>query len=283
MCRQSVPEQHDFGSRSYGDRGTLARRSRYNAGALIRGNTIGPPAANAASGTAISAVGTGALVEANIIQEATGYAIEATGLGTQVLNNKISWAKPNTIGAAAIVVNSSAPGTNFSAVVKGNTITNAYVGIATYAQPWLAPLTVSGNTIVNPVSVGLALCPPSGTIAAVTCQANTVSFTSKPPNGLRIGIKTTAGAQLSSNRVSYTSATYSPGVYDIPVQFVGGGVVLTGNVTDGGGRTDGYIGSGSLGGYWSGWTLTHNSFIDGAPASIAGLVSPVLSGNVGLN
>jgi hypothetical protein len=168
-------------------------------------------------------------------------------------------------------------------VVTGNTITNASVGIATDAQPWLAPLTVSRNRIVNPVSVGLALSPPMGSIATLICQANNVSFTSPPSSGLRIGIKTTGGARLASNNVSYTNATYSPGMYDIPLQFVGDDVVLTGNVTDGGGRTDAYIRSGSLGGAWSDWELIDNRFVNGAPANIAGLVSPVLSGNVGVS
>ena len=58
---------------------------------------------------------------------------------------------------------------------------------------------------------------------------------------------------------------------------------MNSNLADGGGRTDGQVVSGSLGGSWIGWILISNRFINGAAGYTSGLFLPVALGNNGLN
>jgi hypothetical protein len=253
-----------------------------NYGAVIRGNTIQAPARNATSGTAISAIGTAAVIEANWIRDAAGYAIEATGLGTQVLKNRISWRRPDhSSGSPAIIINSSTPGAP-AALVGANHIVNALVAIAVYAGPYLGPLTVERNVIKDPALVGIALSS-DGQFSGPTCLENEVSFSRPAPAGIRtrIGIQTTTATRLIRNRVSYGRRTGSRRTLDVPLDFVGNDVVARGNVVDGGGRRRGQLISQSLTDTWSGWTLINNQFVHGASADLLSLSRPLVMGNIG--
>ncbi len=256
----------------------------YNRGTVIRGNRIETPAANASSGTAISAIGTAAVVEGNTIIGATGYAIEADGQGTKVLGNTISWHKPPAVSGSppAIVINTSTPGAP-AAIVSGNRISNAVVAISVFANPHLGGLVVERNRIENPASIGISLSAPSGTFSAPTCTDNEVSFSGPARAGLhsRIGIQTTTATKLLRNRISYGADTYSRHITDVPIEFAGDDVVARKNVIVSHRRTRGNLVCRSLGGSWSGWKLTDNQFLDGAAADLSSLISPVLQGNVG--
>lgn len=256
--------------------------SAYNYGAMIRGNLIETP--NTSSGTAISAVGTAALIEANQIRDPTGYAIETNGLGTRVLDNQISWrtAPSPSHGAPAIIINSSRPGAP-RALVSGNHLVNATVAITVFANPYLGPLTVERNTIQNPTSIGIALAAVSGTFSGPTCSENQISFSVPAPSSAqpRIGIQTTTATQLVRNRISYGPDTSSGHTVDVPIALEGNDVVARQNVVVSASHTRGHLVSGSLGGTWSGWMLIGNQFLGGASANLSALIHPILSGNTG--
>jgi hypothetical protein len=254
---------------------------RYNAGAVIRGNHIGRPAVHTTSGTAISAVGTDGLVEANVIEEATGYAIEASGFGTHVIGNQIGWATRSATNPPAIAVNSSMPGGS-PALVKANSIHNPTTGIVLYANPLLSGVTVSDNEIVDAALTAIDLSSPTGAVEQASCIQNAASFASAPLAGVRrrVGIKTTAGARISDNRVMYARRAASSAA-DTPIEFVGAGVSLVANVVNGGRATQPVV-SRSVGLPWSGWLLEKNQFVDGAVADVIGLTAPALRANVGV-
>lgn len=251
---------------------------------VFQGNVISAPSASNTSGTGISAISTGATITGNRITDAAGWAIEATGLATTVTGNQISWTNPKSQAAlesTAIVINTSLASNTSPMVVSGNTITSGSIGIQLFGSTFYCPVTISSNRITNTSSQGIVLAPAAGT-GLIRVANNTLTF-NQSPSSTRYGVVTGAGAQLSGNQILYSTSSYRSGTYDIPYSFSGNNVTLQSNVANGGGRTDGYIGSGVLGGSWSGWTLTNNQFINGAPAHLAGLVAPVQSGNVGLS
>jgi hypothetical protein len=255
-----------------------------NYGAVIRGNRIEAPARNTTSGTAISAIGTAAVIARNEIHDATGWAIEADGQGTRIMNNRISWRSSSnpSVRPSAIIINSSTPGAPHT-VVSGNRVVNAYVGISVYAGPYLGPVLVEGNVIKNPVLTGIALGVQGGTFAGATCSGNIVELSVPPAGGVRTrtGIQTTTGTTLTSNRVAYGRHTYSRRTVDVPIEFDGDQVIARDNVVASSRRTQGNLVCRSQRGNWSGWTLTGNKFLDGAFADLTSLIRPVLSGNIG--
>jgi hypothetical protein len=252
-----------------------------NYGAVIRGNRIEDPAHDSTSGTAISAIGTAAVIEGNTIQDAIGWAIETDGQGTRVLRNRISW-RTRPARAPAIIINSSTPEAH-RAIVSGNHVVNALIAISVYAGPYLGPITVERNVIQNPVLTGIALGVEGGTFAGADCIGNVVDFSdpARAPVGTRIGIQTTTGTSLVGNRISYGAHTYSRGTVDIPIELQGNDVTMRNNVVVNSRRAQGNVVCRSAGGPWSGWTLTDNRFLGGVSADLSRLISPVLSGNVG--
>jgi hypothetical protein len=257
----------------------------YCIGSLFSGNTISAPSASNTQGTGISAISSDATIENNKITDAISWAIEATGLGTTVSGNQIGWSSGSkaALGATAIVINTSLPSYTNPVTVSGNTITGGAVGIQLYGTTFYCPVLIKSNQLTNTVQQGIVLA--SGASAGlVQVTNNLLSFNQPPqPSTTRFGIIPATGATLSGNQIAYTTSSSRPGVYDIVYDFTANDVRMTGNLSDGGGRTDPYLASGDLGGGWTGWTLTNNRFINGAPAYVGGLVNPVLSGNVGLS
>lgn len=256
----------------------------YNHGAAIRGNRIEAPAADASSGTAISSVGTASVIARNTILGATGWGIETNGLGTRVLNNQISWARPNSgsAQAPAIVINSSTPGAP-RPIVSGNHIINAHVGISVYAGPYLGPVIIERNKIQNPAVTGIALAVQGGSFAGAACTKNVIEFSvpAQPRVGIRIGIQTTGATTLFDNRISYGKNTYSRRTVDVPIEFEGDDVTARGNVVLSQRRTQGNLVCRSRNGSWSGWTLSNNQFLNGTLADLSNLIHPVLQSNTG--
>jgi hypothetical protein len=258
----------------------------YCVSAMISGNTISSPAAGNTTGTGISAISTSATIQNNKITDAITWAIEATGLGTTVSGNTITWSSATSTGAlqgTAIVINTSLSSNTNPVTVSDNTIMNGALGIQLYGGTFYCPVTISSNQLTNTVQQGIVLTPGNSN-GLVQANNNTLNFNQPPqPSTTRHGIIPSTGATLNGNQLLYTTSSYGAGVYDIPYDFTANNVTMTSNVSNGGGRTDPYIASGDLGGAWTGWTLTNNRFINGAPAYVSGLVSPTLSGNVGLS
>lgn len=256
----------------------------YCVSATISGNTISSPSPSNTTGTAISAISTGATIENNKITDALYWGIEATALGTTVNGNQIGWSSPTSSAAlksVAIVINTSLASNTDPVTVSGNTITNGAIGIQLYANPFYCPVTVSSNQLTNTMQQGIALSPGNSK-GLVQANNNTLNFNT-PPIGTRYGIIPATGSTLNGNQLLYTTSSMAVGIYDIAYDFTANNVTMTGNLADGGGRIDPYVASGDLGGGWTGWTLTNNRFINGAPGYVGQLVSPTLSGNVGLS
>ncbi len=253
---------------------------------IITGNTISAPSASNSSGTGISAISTGATITNNSITDAAAWAIEATGLGTTVTNNTIGWTSQDSQAAresTAIVINGSLQTSTNPVAVAGNTIKGGLIGIQLYGGTFYCPVTIQSNQITNTISQAIVLTQSiaDGMIQVI---GNTINFDQQPQAANpRFGIIPAQGAVLTGNQVLYTTASYKSGAYDIPYLFTSNGVAMTGNTADGGGRSDPYIGSGDLGGYWTGWKLTGNRFVNGAPGHLSGLAYPLSIGNAGLS
>lgn len=265
--------------------------AQYCTNPVFRGNTISAPSASNNNGTGISAICVGATIDNNTITDAIEWAIEATGVGTTVTGNKISWTPNNTaaLSSTAIVINTSLS-TNLNQVtVSQNTITGGAIGIQMFGSAFYCPTSINANTITNTTRQAIVLAPgaspglvPSN--ALIQAVGNVINFTEPPqPSTTRYGIVTASTAVLTGNQIKYTRSSYGPGVYDIGYLFSGYLVTMNTNLADGGGRTDGQVVSGSLGGGGFGWILVSNRFINGAVGYTNGLFLPVALGNTGLN
>jgi hypothetical protein len=251
----------------------------------FQGNTISGPSASNTSGTGISAICNKATIRNNKITDAMGWAIEATGLGTTVAGNQIGWSSVNktSLGATAIVINTSLASYTDSVSVSGNTITGGGLGIQLYGGTFYCPVTIESNQLTNITSQGIALAPGAQGVV-VQANNNVLNYNQPPqPGTTRYGIIAANGVVLNGNQLLYTTSSYGGAVYDIAYDFTANNVTMTSNLADGGGRRDPYVASGDLWGAWTGWTLTNNRFINGAPGYVGGLAAPVLSGNVGLS
>jgi hypothetical protein len=265
--------------------------ARYCTNPVIKGNTISAPSTSNANGTGISAICIGATIENNTITDAIEWAIEATGVGTTISGNKISWTpnNPAAVSSTAIVVNTSLS-TNLNQVtVSQNTITGGAIGIQMFGSAFYCPTSISANTITNTTYQAIVLAPAANAgllpnNALIQAVGNIINFTEPPrPSTTRYGIITASTAVLTDNQIRYTQSSYRPGVYDIGYAFSGNAVEMNSNLADGGGRTDGLVVSGSLGGTWIGWLLVSNRFINGAAGYTRGLILSVALGNTGLN
>jgi hypothetical protein len=265
--------------------------AQYCTNPVFRGNTISAPSASNSNGTGISAICVGATIANNTITDAIAWAIEATGVGTTITGNTISWTPNNAaaLSSTAIVVNTSLS-TNLNQVtVSQNTITGGAIGIQMFGSAFYCPTTISANTITNTTTQAIVLAPaanagllPSNVLIQAT--NNVINFTEPPlPSTTRYGIVTASTAVLTGNQIRYTKSSYRPGVYDISYAFSGNAVIMNTNLADGGGRTDGHVVSGSLGGSWIGWILISNRFINGAACYTSGLVLPVSLANTGVS
>jgi hypothetical protein len=248
--------------------------------ALFRGNHI---AGTAAQG--ISATGAGATFESNTIVDASGWGIEASGVGTTVRNNDIRWSAASQADrdSTGIVINGSIASNPAPVIVHGNTVRNAGGGIELFADTFYGPVSIDSNRVIDAHSQAITLAGANRP-GLVRATNNTVIFNQAPPSGAnRYGIHAASGAVLNGNQVRYASSTYRSDAYDTPYAFVGNDVTMTSNLSDGGGRSDAHIFSFTVFGSYSGWKLTGNRFINGAPAYKHGLLSPKVSGNVGLS
>lgn len=265
--------------------------ARYCTNAVIKGNTISAPSTTNSNGTGISAICVGATIENNTITDAMEWAIEATGVATTITGNQISWTpnNPVALSSTAIVINTSLS-TNLNQVtVSQNTITGGAIGIQMFGSAFYCPTSISANTITNTTRQAIVLAPAASpglvpSNALIQAVGNVINFTEPPqPSTTRYGIVTASTAVLTDNQIKYTQSSYRPGVYDIGYLFSGYLVTMNTNLADGGGRTDGQVVSGSLGGGGFGWILVSNRFINGAVGYTNGLFLPVALGNTGLN
>lgn len=200
-------------------------------GTSITGNRV-----TGSGSIGISAVGDEATVHDNSVSDAAEYGIETAAEGTSVAGNRVTYTDPQWAGAG-IAVNGHTPGGPTGATIHGNTVHNAHLGIHLVGA--LPVVTVAANVVSDATQRAISLEPLSAD--AIACHANSIRFDqpATSPHGFRDGIVVGGcrAVTVTGNAITYTAGSAGP-AQDFAIRPTADTSVVTGNVIDGGGRTD---------------------------------------------
>jgi hypothetical protein len=239
---------------------------------IIRGNRI-----NGCVDIGISAVGRGALIEGNTVVSADGGAIEFATNGIVCRGNTINHEAPTLKIGAAIQVNSTHSPPQRGALISGNMIHNPAVGI------WLIgdidAVNIVGNVFTDTISSAIEASPTSSD--GVTISGNTFWFNTPASYSWgRAGIAVLTPATVTGNVFHYTTASAGGSSVEYPIRAQVPSII-TGNVIDGGGRTDAQKPRVSTyGDTVENLVIVANHFRGGATLDRTNMVTPSVANNV---